>query len=388
MIALAPALGLIFLSAVPQDESPRRRLILENGAIVLAERLPDAKSLSVQLFAGVRGVSETRETHGWRHLLEHLVLKGADGKLDDRMESQGVFFTGRTYRDAIQVEFTGRSDKLEPILNAIAEILQPLHTTPESIAREAAIMRHELAGVSDSARLSRTAWQAGFGDGGIDPLGDAQAIAKATPEALEQLRQRHFAPGNLVLVVSGAIEPEKTATLLRKRLETLEGPEDGARPERVGQPGRLEADDCFGEVRGGLVKNLRDAGAVLCAAYGVAARLDGAYVTYTPTDEAGLVIVGRTDANNTVGEFIDRLDEGEQAAIFPIGKLLAERWLAGQLATPAGSAFLRGYLQVQNAALRPEDLVDAVRKTGWPEFKVALARFQRANAVIAVGVRG
>lgn len=388
MIALAPAFGFILLAAVPQDESPRRRLILENGAIVLAERLPESKALSVQLFAGVRGVSESRETHGWRHLLEHLVLKGADGKLDDRMESQGVFFTGRTYRDAIQVEFTGPTDTLEAILDAVGEILKPLQATPESVAREAAIMRHELTGIADSAKLSRTAWQAAFGDAGIDPLGDADAIAKATPEGLEQLRQRHFAPHNLVLVVSGPIEPEKTAALLRKRLEALEGPEDGARPVRSGQPGRLEADDCFGEVRGALVKSLGDAGAVLCAAYGIAARLDGAYVTYTPTDDAGLVIVGRTDANNTVGEFIDGLEEGEQAAIFPIGKLLAERWLVGQLATPAGAAYLRGYLQVQNAALRPEALLEAIRKTGWPEFKTALARFQKANAVIAVGVRG
>lgn len=384
--AFALALAASRFPAV-QVESPRLRTLLPNGSVLLAERMPEAKYLSVQLFAGVRGVEETPANHGWRHLLEHLILKGKDGTLDDRMERQGVFFVGRTYRDAMQIEFWGKPTTLTPMLAAVTELLQPLKTTPEAIAREVGIMGSELANQADASWLAREAWTTAFGDQGMDPLGDPAAMAKATPEELEELRKLHFAPSNLVLIISGPIDVDKVTSVARALLDDLDGPSPFKTKSRTGKPGRGQTDEAFGEVRGALVDGLEEGAGALCAAYAISSRLENAYVTYTPTTGQGLAIVGRMDANNTIGQYVDGLTEGEEAALMPIGKLLAERWLTGRMSTPSGSGYLRGLLLAQKSSARPEDLQEAVRKLDWPGFKAAMARFKKDRAVIAVGVR-
>lgn len=370
----------------PQD-SPRLRTLLANGSSTLVETMPEARTLSVQLFAGVRGVPETRATHGWRHVLEHLILRGKDGKLDERLEGQGVFFTGRTYRDAMQIEFTAKPDKLNLILEAIDEILAAPIPKSEEIAKEIGIMRQEEAFQGDFARLSRTAWQAAFEDAGLDPFGDLETMAKATPEHLSELKSKHFAPPNLSLVVCGNVDKVKTTAVLRAFLEDREGPEVVANPPRKGEPGRREAEDAFGEVRAALVNGVEQAGPTLCAAFAIAARLENAGVTYTPTTGRGLVLVSRTDANNTIGVSIDELTEADEAALFPIARLMAERWLSSQLATPAGCAYFRGMLMAQSGSARPEDLRDAIRLTSWSAFREGIGRFRRDKGVTAVGIR-
>src|SRR5688500_3617518 len=97
---------LLLLAAATQDESPRLRTVLPNGAIILAERMPSAPTVSVQLFASSKRVPETAETHGRRHLLEHILAKGPKKNLDTRLESSGAFLEAFTHRDAMQLGVT------------------------------------------------------------------------------------------------------------------------------------------------------------------------------------------------------------------------------------------------------------------------------------------
>jgi hypothetical protein len=247
-------------------------------------------------------------------------------------------------------------------------------------------MRQEFALQGDFSRLSRTAWQAAFEEAALDPFGDLEVMAKATPEALSDLKAKHFSPANLVLVVCGNLDKVKTTDTLKRFLEEREGPEVTLSQPRRGEPGRREADDAFGEVRAALAAGLDDAGALLCAAFAIATRLENAGVTYTPTTSSGLVLVSRTDANNTIGLSVEELTESEEAALFPIARVMAERWLSSQLATPSGCAYLRGILMAQGGSARPETLRDAIRLTNWSSFRAAIGRFRRDKVVTAVGV--
>src|SRR5688500_7954220 len=100
-LAMLSLLAPLCLLQVPIQQPPRLRTVLPSGAIVLVERMPAATSLSVQLFASARAVPESKQTHGWRHLLEHLVARGPKGDIDARLESQGAFMRARTLRDAM-----------------------------------------------------------------------------------------------------------------------------------------------------------------------------------------------------------------------------------------------------------------------------------------------
>jgi len=81
MLSFAAGLALLFS---PPQQPPRLRTLLDNGAVVLVEPVPSA-TISVQLFASSKYAPETAASHGYRHLLEHLIARG-DGTLDRRLE--------------------------------------------------------------------------------------------------------------------------------------------------------------------------------------------------------------------------------------------------------------------------------------------------------------
>jgi len=372
-----------------QEEAPRLRTILPNGPVILVERMPTAKSVSVQLFASARGARDTEETHGMRHLLEHLVLKGKDRKLDLRMESQGLLFTGKTHRDAMQIAFECPPDALPKALAALTEILEPIEVTPDEIAREVRIIGEEIALMPDTMKLSATGWSAAYAKAGLDPVGSVSALSKATPEGLGDLQRRHFQGQNLALVITGPLELNRTTKLARDLLKDIDkGEKPEAESRTAGTPGRMETELAFGEARGAMVGGFDEPETAwaLCAALATAAKLEEAFVTYTPTVERALIFVGRTSGRSGVGLLIDDLDEAGEAELFPIGKQLGRNWVESHLRTPSGVAYLRGMLLCQSPGSRPETMLEHIVKMEWPDFRKGMELLRKERAAIAVGL--
>ncbi|MEQ1823574.1 MAG: insulinase family protein [Fimbriimonadaceae bacterium] len=350
-----------------------------------------ATSLSIQLFANAGGVGETPATHGWRHLLEHLVLKGREGKssIDERAETQGIFITGRTYRDCMQIEITCEPEQLKQGLAFLDELLLPIDVSTETIAKEVAVMKQEIALEDDAAKLARGAWQVAYGEAGIDALGDAETMLKATPEALIELQAAHFAPENLGLLITGPVEIEKTMALASASLSRLRG--KAGSPVLRTEPGakRLDMPSAFGELRGTPVPGIRDSRtmAALIAAFGIASEISNSFVTYTPTSNRGLVMVGRTDVNSGVGFLIDELDDDRKATLFNRGRTLALRWIERYKRSPSSNSSWRGMLLCQDKSLRAETLVETMAQVSYAQYLTALTEFGKEKAIIVVGDR-
>jgi hypothetical protein len=376
--------------AAGQFQSPQLRTNLESGAIVLAERMPDAKSLSVQLFASSRGVEEVPSRHGWRHLLEHLILKGRDSKnpIDTRAESKGIFIQGRTFRHAMQIELSAKPEQLDECLAYLKEITQPVSVTAEDIAGEVDVIRQELALMEDSIRLGNGAWTAAYGSRGLGPAGDPAAMAAATPDALESLQSQHFAPANLVLVISGPINVDSATAKATALLSGFRGTPEEAAAATEAHSGRTEVEGAFGEGRAVPVSSLADpkTAAVLIGAFGIATRTSGAFVTYTPNMKQGLVIVGQTEASAGISRLIDDLNESDLGQVYSVGSNLGRRWLENQLKTPAGSATLWGHLLLDRPQGRLDDIRRAFSEVNFDLFRAEFRRFKRENAVTFVGV--
>ncbi|MFY9233371.1 MAG: insulinase family protein [Fimbriimonadaceae bacterium] len=373
-----------------QQESPRLRTALPNGAIILVERMPEAKTLSVQLFASSRRVPESTSTHGKRHLLEHILALGPKRSLDQRLESNGSFLWARTYRDATQFEISGPPGQLDLALDAVNAVLQPLKVTQPEIDRELKVLAQEFGLLSDPSRLSSAAWKAGYGDEGLDPIGSLDGMA-SSPEDLAETQKLHFAPDGLVLVISGPVSIDQASSKAKKVLAGLKPLPDKSIFMRRGEgkAARGEAVGAFGEARGALVKDYKDpmTAASLAAALAVASQFDQSFVTYTPSIQNGLILVGRTDENSGLGLWIEAQTPAQLAELYPVGKSLARSWVERQLKTPAGSAYLRGLLLVQGEAHRPELMLDAINGLTQAAFLSAMDRLGKDRSVIAVGVR-
>ena len=389
-LLLATALG----QAAPQgppnvgQDPPRLRTAIPNGAALIVEPAPQSLSLAVHLFAASRGVDESK-TSGLRHLLEHLCVKGVDGKLDARLETAGAFLRARTLRDAMDIEVDVPPGKLSLAFDALGEVMRTGGWTPEDIAREAGVIEQESVLQSEDAILTASLWRQAYGGDGYDPMGDPATVKAATPAALEAVRRATFSSANLLLYIVGPIAlKEGTAEGIAYLTKLPPGTADagGVRSAKAG-PGRQEV-EAFGEARGVPVPSISDPVCVarLCAALAIAASLPDAYVTYTPSALNGMVVVGMVGQIGMLGKFIDDLDEGTADEMLPRAKLLGGRWAAQQVGTPEASARVRGHLGCRNSRIRFENVADAISSLSAAEFRAAIASFGSSHAYVAVGL--
>ncbi|MBC8065904.1 MAG: insulinase family protein [Chlorobia bacterium] len=381
MLALALSVALLHL-----EEPPRLRTISRNGAAILVERMPDEPMISVQLWASARSVPETSKTHGWRHLLEHLIARGK-GDLDRRLETNGSYLRARTFRDAMQIEINVGPRQLDLAISAVTEILRPLETSQAQIEKEVDIMRQEFATYENSSRLNSAAWFQAYGEPGLDPFGKLETISQATPDGLRDLQRKHFYPENLVLSIAGPVDVKQATALANAAIGMKQGAIRVPDKDRAGgKPGRVETDG-YGEGRAALVGSFdrpQTVGA-LAFALSVGSGEEGAFVTYTPSIFGGLVIVGQTEKQSGIGLKIDGIGSNDWPHLFALGKILARNWIGRYLTSASGVAYFRGLLLCQSHASRPEAMLQALDRLTLAEFTEAGQSFSKEKAVTVVG---
>ena len=365
------------------ERAPRLRTILPNGATVLVERVPNASRVYARLFLSARGAEDAPATHGLRHLLEHLVATGRDGRLDERLEREGAFLSPQTLRDAIEFDCDAPGGKLGLALGALGEMLSLRPLAQEAIVREVGVVRQEGALQTPSARLSAAAWRVAYGDAALAPFGDPETMRRATPAALADLHRRLCAGPNLVIVVAGDVDLDKATAAAASVVRTAPRLEArfGARPE--GKGGQEEA-DAYGEARALPVPAYDSPRAVaaLAVALALASDVETGFVTYTPSGRPGLVILGQTGENSGLAA---RVDGADAASLWGRGRLLVRLWLQRQTADPGASASLRGLLLAQSPDYSPDRMREAIEGMTFKGFEAALAALKGPGAVRVVG---
>lgn len=383
MFALVAALPLLI-----QGQPARLRTVLPNHAAVLVEPMP-SPTISLQLWSASKGVDERLETHGLRHLMEHILALGPARDVDRRLETEGGSLVARTYRDATQLEITVPSGKLSLALAVLSDLLKPLQVTHEQVQAENKIIEQEFAILDDDALLTKAAWYAAYGISALDPMGDPDVMKTATPRDLEAVRAHQFVAPNIAVVVVGPVGlDEATRDVVNLLSQLPKAPEASYRSRVEGLPGSAEA-AAFGEARAAIVPSFASVETVsaLAAALAVGSKLDDCYVTYTPSIRRGLVVLGRTEKKTGLGEYLDQLDQAGAAGLFDRGKILARGWVERLLHSPSGVGFLRGLLMCQGIGNRPEMMIDSIQSMRFSDFQKALNSFQRQHSVSVAGNR-
>lgn len=367
---------------VPVDQPPRLRTLLPNGATVLVERIPGARSLAIGLYASSRSAPDTPETHGYRHLLEHLIAIGKDGDLDQKLESAGGFLRARTLRDVIAFEMTLPAGGLTVGMDATRDILSAQVKSAEVVTREMKVMAEEGALRDPAARASEIAWRRVYGDAGLDPFGSLTAMGTATPAGLEKLRKATFAASNLVLVIGGDVDLDAATKAATDLLGPMPKTPKAEPPRRVANPTEV-SDTVEGAYRAIPVRGYRDPGtaAALAACLAVASELDRPTILYTPSGAPGLVLVGTLDGEASLAKV---LEEAQPAVLFARGRDLARRWVRGRMQEPEQIVAFRGLLMSEAVDLRPETLLENLDTMPYAAFASALEGL-RASSSIRIG---
>lgn len=378
MLALVCA-AVVASPQVPLEQPPRLRTVLPSGAVVLVERVPSANSLVVGLFVSARSAPETPATHGYRHLIEHLVALGKDGKLDQALESKGGFVRAETFRDVTSFLFTVSPTDLKLALDGTASILGTRITSPALIAREQKVLFQEAALTDSISRRAVTAWTDIYGPLGLDSFGDLDVIGAAKAPVLESVRQSMFTPSNLTLVIAGDVDLDDATAKAKAILPTGKPPKGLVPAVRKPLPSAT-----FGAREGGFIAvpvpgyRRPETTALLAAGLAIASELPSASLVYTPSGQPGVLMVGTEDGAIALDKDLEGL---EPATLFERGRNMAKRWAKQRLSTPEGIASFRGALMADAPDLRPESMLENLENMTYANFEAAMKLILNAGKV-------
>jgi predicted Zn-dependent peptidase len=289
----------------------------------------------------------------------------------------------RTLRDAMVFEIKAPPARLNTALDAFSEILMPKSYAQAAIDREVGIVRQEGFFRQWTSLLGEAAWNKLDASSGGDPFGSVEVIRTATTDGLNKLQTQMFTSSNAALVIAGDVDLDITTAAAKKVLDFVPtSRETTARVRKPSGGGFVQA-DTKGFALGIPVATYRDPSTAARLAVGlyVASQLEQSFVTYTPSAQAGVIIIGAKKTS----DLNDALRNLDSAAIFYAGKDLAKRWVKAQLSGPSNIAFWRGLLLVQARDLRPETLSENVDLLTQAQIQSAIDLIKSEQVVRVVG---
>jgi predicted Zn-dependent peptidase len=188
---------------------------LANGVTVAIDRMADAQSASIGLYAAVGSRSEPERLGGLAHLVEHMVFKGAGGRdargIAEAIEDVGGSLNAWTARD--QTVFHART--MPPDVGLALELIASLVRNPrldaEELEREKLVILSELGECLDAPDdlIHDRLFEAAFGAQPIarPVLGTEPTIRAARREDCVAWLGDQYRPDRLVIAAAGNVDP-------------------------------------------------------------------------------------------------------------------------------------------------------------------------------------
>ncbi|MEU0369401.1 insulinase family protein [Streptomyces sp. NPDC006283] len=202
------------------------RFTLPNGLRVMLQHQPGIPRAAVSVHYGVGFRSEPRGREGFAHLFEHLMFRGSaslpGGRFYDHVHRLGSRANGTTHQDYTDYFQVAPAEALEQALFAEADRMRAPRFTEHHLAEQLAGVADEIRGATTDRPYGGFPWPLLPGvlfdrhANAHDGYGDPRTLARTTIQDCEEFFAAHYAPGNAVLTVVGAAEPDATRALIER----------------------------------------------------------------------------------------------------------------------------------------------------------------------------
>ena len=238
LIAVAAMIAVIACGAALSwgGELQVEKYRLDNGLTVVIAPNPATPVAAVQLWVKAGSTAESPERAGMSHILEHMAFKGTRlrgvGAIAREVESLGGDINAYTSFDHTVYLITISGRYIENALEILADTLGNSVFDAEELARELEVILEEVRMNEDNPE--RVVGKALFSEAyqkhpyGRPVIGYVDTIKKTTREDLLAYFNKWYTPQNMVLVITGAVDPKASRPLIENtfgRLATRPAPE-------------------------------------------------------------------------------------------------------------------------------------------------------------------
>ena len=191
-----------------------RSTTLPNGLLVLTERMPHVRSVSLGVWIDSGSRDETAATNGISHFIEHMVFKGTTTRSAQHfareVDAIGGNLDAFTGKETVAFTLKTLDENLPQALDLLSDLV--LHPTfdADDIAREQGVILEEIKMDEDNPDylvhelFSQRFWA---GDPlGRPILGTTETVSSFTQPVVLEEYARRFTPANMVFAAAGSLD--------------------------------------------------------------------------------------------------------------------------------------------------------------------------------------
>ncbi len=221
---------------------------LPNGARVVTEAMPQAKTASLGVWIEAGSRHEAKGQEGMAHLWEHMAFKGTTSRdalaIAKELDILGGLSNAFTSREATCFHIRVMDAHFRRAFEALADIALNPVLDREELAREQAVILQEISMVEETPedKVHEDFWAAAWAEPAIaHPItGTPGSVTAATPKTMQAWRREHYRPDAIAVVATGAVSHEEVVAMAEKtfgRLPAASGP--AVRPAGAFTPPKL-----------------------------------------------------------------------------------------------------------------------------------------------------
>lgn len=215
-----------------------RTITMPNGARILTEYIPGARTAAIGFYIGTGSRHERRAENGAAHFIEHMMFKGTAkrtaGQLACEMDALGGQVNAYTTKEMTCYYARCLDSHLDRCLELLCDMIFHSRFDQQDVELERGVILEEIDMYEDtpedlvSERLSAAVYKGSAL--GRPILGKAATLEKMSGDWLREYHRTHYVPGSIVVSLAGNFT-QKTVDELKSRLSALNcGPVIGEKP--------------------------------------------------------------------------------------------------------------------------------------------------------------
>ncbi len=196
---------------------------LENGLVVLTDRMPGVRSATLGFFYRIGSRNEPNELNGITHFIEHCVFKGTARRsaMDIAIEQDrhGGNLDAFTTHEETGFVIKVIDDRFEAAFDLLADMLTSPRLNDDDLVNEQRVIIEEMKMNEDSPEeLLSDIFHREFFPGhqlGMSITGTAETVRTFSHELTRKYHEQNFAARNLVIAAAGNVEHEGLLEMIR-----------------------------------------------------------------------------------------------------------------------------------------------------------------------------
>ncbi len=223
-----------------------RETNLDNGVLILSEKIPGVRSAAIGIWIRQGAAHETNADTGASHLLEHMVFKGTRTRsaleIADSLETLGGSLDAYTSREHTSYQARVLDEHIPVALDVLSDLVLSPSLRDSDLSLEREVVLEEIAQVEDTPDdlvfeiHSERLWNGH--PYGRSILGTKLSVEGMKGERLRELHSESYVGENLVIAAAGNVEHEEFVDCVASYMDTVV---PGVRSEQVAEPSNAVA---------------------------------------------------------------------------------------------------------------------------------------------------